>query len=47
MMGPNYTLIAEIMLYSFGFSGARALARKMTATFKLSSEQVRTEPPLV
>ena len=38
MMVPQYDLIGEIMLYSFGFSKARDLARKMVTTFKLSSE---------
>jgi dynein heavy chain len=38
MMVPDYAIIGEIMLYSFGFSAGKLLARKMVTTFTLSSE---------
>ena len=38
MMVPDYTLIAEIMLFSCGFSDSKGLSRKMTKLYKLSSE---------
>jgi len=40
---PNYTQIAEISLFSFGFSDAKQLANKITTTFKLSSEQLSSQ----
>lgn len=38
MMVPDYTLIAEIMLFAEGFSNAKGLSGKMTKLYKLSSE---------
>ena len=46
MMVPDFSLIAEIMMFAEGFSSAKPLAKKMVAIMELSQQQLSKQDPV-